>query len=427
MSSQHIQDLKDCVAIRQTLLARPPKIAHGALLLISGFLGVAVVWSVVTEADLVVRAPGQLRARSKPDRPVGGADEESRVCTIDGGRIIEVHVKEGSAVHAGQVLLRLDTEILENQVARLDRFIESEKRLLEQLTAQKQLLNAEFEAKQLKTTAELARVVEQVDQQRQRRDTEIAAATLALKHARIKLQRLEQLATHQAASDVELEGAGQGVDEAAVQLDSARIPVVESEVDVLRTSLAVQERQHAVALGQLHQEIQIKQGTIDAAKFDMANLLVQMERAILIAPTDGLVTSMRVQVGDMAPPGAALVTVTEQRGFRFDVSVPSDQVGHLVVGMPAHIRLDAYDYQIYGQLTGAVEYISPDTHVTQLPNRPAVASYTVRVALTSNQLAHDGHSVPLKLGMTGQAEIVTDQARLVVLFIRGIKSRFSVA
>src|SRR5262245_31164256 len=61
MRNAAVLDLADCVEFRQALQARPPKIIHGTELLLIVLLGTALVWSAVTQADLVVRASGRVR------------------------------------------------------------------------------------------------------------------------------------------------------------------------------------------------------------------------------------------------------------------------------------------------------------------------------------------------------------------------------
>jgi hypothetical protein len=61
MHNETIRDLTDCTEFRQTLQARPPRVVHGAAILLVGLLGTATVWSATTKAALVVRSPGRVR------------------------------------------------------------------------------------------------------------------------------------------------------------------------------------------------------------------------------------------------------------------------------------------------------------------------------------------------------------------------------
>jgi multidrug resistance efflux pump len=425
MAREQILDITDCTPMRQTLLARPPKVMHGAVVLMVGLLVAAVTWSLATEADLVVRASGRVRPEWNPDKPISDVEEESRVSSVYGGRVTEVHVKEGREVRKGQVLLRFDTEMLENEISRVKRSIETDRTELSQLHELEKLAYNEFAATQAKTQAELAQVVEQIGESKKRRSSDVELARLALVEAQINLGRTEKLVVSKTVTDAQLREARRLTSETAVKFEAAKIPVDESRVDVLRKALLLNQQTHATRCGQLGMQMQAKQGSIEAIEFELANLHLRREHAVLTSPTDGMVTAMRIQVGDVVQPGAAVVTITEQRGFRIDLNVSSDQVGHLCLGMPARVRLDAYDYQVYGTLSGTVIYIAPDTQLSALPDGKTVASYTVRIALSQDFLEEGEHRGDVKLGMTGTAEIITEKESLFLLLVRGIRRKFS--
>ena len=116
-----------------------------------------------------------------------------------------------------------------------------------------------------------------------------------------------------------------------------------------------------------------------------------------------------MKVGDLLSSGQPVVEIAEQKGFLFEVSVPSEEVGHLQVGMSARIKLDAFDYQKYGTLEGTVRFISPDSGVAEGQRAP---SYLVRIELAGEEVGRGDFHGRVKLGMAGQAEIVTGQEAL---------------
>ena len=123
---------------------------------------------------------------------------------------------------------------------------------------------------------------------------------------------------------------------------------------------------------------------VEALRIELANLELEREQAVIRAPMDGVVTTGDVKVGDILEPGKPVVEIAEQEGFRFEAAVPSEEVGHLRVGMPARIKLDAYDYQRYGTVAGTVVFLSPDSGV---PTGQGTATYLVRIELAGDELA----------------------------------------
>src|SRR5262249_60561841 len=145
-------------------------------------------------------------------------------------------------------------------------------------------------------------------------------------------------------------------------------------------------------------------------------------RAVLVAPRDGVVTAGEVKVGDLLEPGRSVLEIAGRKGFRFEVAVPSEEVGHLRAGMPVRIKLDPYDYQNYGTLEGTIDFISPDSGI---PERQGTAVYTVKIALGQEEVGRGPFRGQVKLGMTGQAEMITGQQTLLSILVKKIRQRIS--
>jgi HlyD family secretion protein len=137
---------------------------------------------------------------------------------------------------------------------------------------------------------------------------------------------------------------------------------------------------------------------------------------------DGVVTSGDIKVGDLLERGKAVFEIAEQRGYLFEVAVPSEEVGHIEVGMPVQIKLDAYDYQKYGTLAGTVRYIAPDSAILE---GHSAAIYLVRIETNGDELGRGELHGQLKLGMSGQAEIVIGRESLLALLVKKVRRTIS--
>src|SRR5262249_11409254 len=100
----------------------------------------------------------------------------------------------------------------------------------------------------------------------------------------------------------------------------------------------------------------------------------------------------------------------------------SEEMAYLRVGMPARVKLDAYDHQKYGTLSGTVCFVAPDSEV---PEGQRAACYVVRIELDGDQVGRGDLRGQVKLGMAGQAEIVTDQERPILLLGKKIRQTIS--
>jgi RND family efflux transporter MFP subunit len=98
----------------------------------------------------------------------------------------------------------------------------------------------------------------------------------------------------------------------------------------------------------------------EAARAALRGASVGASYAAITAPFAGIVTEKRVEVGNMATPGAPLITVEDARGFRLDVRVDESRVGTLDRARPVEVVVDALERTGTATvtLTGTVSEIS---------------------------------------------------------------------
>src|SRR3954470_14609377 len=155
MRNELILDLADCTEFRQALQARPPGIVHGTLVLLVALLATALGWSAATRATLVVGGSGRIRPVTTPVQVYSAARGEALSASV-GGRIVEVNCHEGDQVRRGQVLLRLETGRLDNEMAREAPLIRAGEEELGQRDQPGEGQARQCEATRAKAEAELA-------------------------------------------------------------------------------------------------------------------------------------------------------------------------------------------------------------------------------------------------------------------------------
>jgi multidrug efflux pump subunit AcrA (membrane-fusion protein) len=419
MSSALVRDLADCSEFRQTLLARPPALVHGTAILLIGLLGTALVWLALTQADLVVRAPGHVRPVTTPYRVIAGANGDTLSAT-PGGRVVAVHFREGDAVSAGQVLAELDASQLDSEIAKNRRTLRAGEEELAQLRHQEVLLEGLRLVATAKAEAELAHAREKVRQAKLQQGHDIQLAELERDGAKDDLARTQKVGA--GASAGELARAALKVREAEAKLAKARLPVEEGEVRVAEQALALVARDYESRRNELVTKHGARSGEVDAARIQLAKLEQEREQAVIRAPVSGLVTKADVKAGDILERGKPVAEIAEQGGFLFEARVANEEVGRLQVGLPARIKVDAFDYQKYGTLSGTVRYVAPDAAV---PDGQRAATYLVRIELSGDEVGCGDLRGRVKLGMSGQAEIITDRESLLSLLVRKIRQSIS--
>ncbi|HEY4561503.1 MAG TPA: HlyD family efflux transporter periplasmic adaptor subunit [Thermoanaerobaculia bacterium] len=416
-----VLDLADCTEFRQTLQARPPRIVHGTAALLVALLGTAVAWSALTRANLVVRAPGRVRPVTTPEKVFNAARGEVLGAGA-GGRVVAVHVREGDVVRRGDLLIRLETERLDHEIARKRRMLRAAEEELETLVRQEALTTHQFESIRAKTRAELEQAREQVHRAREQQNAEVRLLQVELDLANDEEVQLRMLVGRQAAPKADLLKAVRKVREVQEKLAKARLPVDESPLPVAERALDLAERDAAVKREERELKRTAKRAEIEVARIELASLELEGKLAEIRAPRDGIVTQGDVKVGDVLEPGKSVLELAPQGGFLFEATVPSAEVGHLGIGMAARIKLDAYDYQRYGTVSGRVCFLSPDSGVEK-ENR--TATYTVRILLDRDTLGRGESRGRVKLGMAGLADIVTGRESLLSLLVRRIRQTIS--
>ena len=153
-----------------------------------------------------------------------------------------------------------------------------------------------------------------------------------------------------------------------------------------------------------------------------------LDHTTITAPVAGVVKYQRVTtIGGVLRQGDELMQIspTDTEPV-FEVNINPADIGQLKAGLPATIRLDAFDYSIYGVLHGTLRYISSDTLTEQGPNGQANTFYRAKVSL----IADDAKNHPkltaamLKPGMTATVDLKTGGRSVLKYLIKPVYKAF---
>jgi multidrug resistance efflux pump len=415
--------LTDCSEFNRILHGRPSRIAHGTALSLMLVLGTALVWGELTEANLVVRGAGQVRPLTPPQKVfLSGRTEVLSAST--GGLVVSVHYTEGQAVRAAAVLIRLDTARVDNEIEQKKKAVATAEGELTRLERVRELTVAQDGSARVKARAELLQAERELKETEDRRRAELQRAGIDQKTAAEEAKRAERALASAVGSVSDADAARARLAEAVEKFQKAALPVDSGRVVVCREALALVERDGAVRLAELALKQEAKRGELATARLALAALELERRSADLVAPVGGVVTTTPVKVGDVLSAGKPVVEIADGDGFRFEATLPTADVGEIRPGMPVQIKLDAYDYQRYGVLTGTVESISPDAVVPEGQQAPV---YLVRIALDGHEVRRGDRIGRVKLGMAGQVEIVTGREPLLHILVKKIRHAISLS
>lgn len=271
------------------------------------------------------------------------------------GNIVAMKVREGDTVHAGQIIVEIDSREARIQTQR------SRAGLVEMNGA-----------------------LDEVDRNIKAAESTRAAAEANRQLATSTFHRYQQLLERQSISSQEFDEVRAKYDVASAEAESAS-RVVQSLQAKRRQALA----------------------RIDQAKADVAGSQVYSGYSHIAAPIDGVVVSRQADVGYMAAPGAPLLTIEKGSDYRLEAAVQESQINRIHLRDQVRVQIDALGQQ---ELAGIVVEIVPAAD-------PASRTYLVKISIAppagSQQFVRSGLYGKARF-ITGQVQAMTIPRKAVV-------------
>jgi membrane fusion protein, hemolysin D len=402
-----------------------PRIARGMTLTISSLIAVLFTLSGVISVDRVVTAQGVVVARS-PTMVV----QPLETAIV---RSIEVHV--GEAVHAGQVLARLDptfaaadvgataaqVSALQAQVSRMQAEMENRPFSYTGLDPNMAFQAAIYAQRQSEYNFKLENYRQKFDSLQatiaRARSDELAYAD-RLRYAKSLEQMRTDLEKLNVGSKLNTLSAMDTRAEMQRNLDGARQTAEGAQRDL--AALVAERNQY---MGSWHNEVSEKLtdalSKLSDAREQLNKNQLRRQLVELRAETDGTVMTIgKVSVGSVLTAGQQFVTlVPADAPLEVEANIPANEDGHVNVGDPVDIKFETFIYSRYGMAHGVVRVVSPDSFTAQDEQRNPTGSVPVpqtasggwyyRSRITLDQINLHGtpanfHLIP---GMPIQADI----------------------
>lgn len=379
--------------IADRLFARVEPLALGratrVLLVVAGVLAAAWGWASWAMIDEQIRAPGTVIVSSR----------SQVVQIVDGGVLRSLHVREGDAVKAGDLLAELDTVRFEASSDEVRAKVISLKAAIERL-------EAELTGRELRFPSEIASY------------RDIVEAEHNLYERRKQSQKAE------------LEGIDQSIALARQEMEivtqlSASGDASKSELLKARRQLSELESARTNKLNAYRQDAQTQLAKANADYEQARQLLTQRRQALestkLRAPMSGLVKNVQVTtLGAVFRPGDELLQIVpSDEPLIIEARVRTADVAFLRKGLKANVKLDAYDYTVYGSLKGHVTYISPDTLKDDM-QRDEEPYYRVHIQIDHIPTQHRD-AVEVLPGMTARVEIITGERTVAQYLLKPLR------
>lgn len=138
---------------------------------------------------------------------------------------------------------------------------------------------------------------------------------------------------------------------------------------------------------------------------------VTLEHSIIYAPMDAIVKNILITTkGAKVRPGDVILElVPSSDKLIIEAKFQPKDLSFIQKGQKAAVKLDAYDYSIYGIFYGVVKYISPDALVEKTQKGDELY-FRVQIELDTKELnAKNGKKIEISPGMTATIDIVTGE------------------
>ncbi|MRH21254.1 HlyD family type I secretion periplasmic adaptor subunit [Rhodovulum strictum] len=418
--------------------ARLPLIVGGiAIVLLVGGLG---VWSVAASIAGAVVASGTVKVES--DRQV--------VQHPDGGVVGEILARDGDAVAAGDVVLRLDGTFLRSELAIVERQlleIEARKARLVaerdgaetlvigipegfdnldpdwvrgQIEGQKSL----FAARRLA----LAQELEQIEEQKLQIENQIEGTMAQIAALEKQLGLVErELVDKQRLLDQNLVPVGQVLslqrDEAGLEGDIGRLTSQVAESRGRISELAVQslrlvDTRREEALTQLR-DLQYSEIELIERRLSVTERLSRLD---VRSPADGVVFGSSVFAVRAVVQGGApiMYVVPDGQGLLVSARIEPTDIDQVFPGQPVSLRLTSYDSRTTPELPGEVLRISADA----LFDEATRMTYYEAVILPDTSVLADMPGVQLLPGLPVESFLRTRDRSPLSYLLRPLKIYF---
>jgi adhesin transport system membrane fusion protein len=346
--------------------------------LIGATVLIFLLWAKFAAIDEIVRAKGSIVSSSRPQI----------IQNLEGGILAELLVSEGDEVEPGEVLARLRGTQFETSVDDL----------------REQVIAAEI--RRLRLEAEIAGMFSfNVPDAIAVYSPEMVASERALLNARqsdyvgrsegaqsivTETQRelavMEDLFEREIAALIEVSRARKSNSDA---LNHYNEIITQAELD-----RASEYSDVLSALASLRQDLRVAED--------------RLTRTTITSPMRGIVNNLGVTtIGGVIRPGEEIYQIIPLDDELFvQAEVSPSNIANVIPGQAATIKLSAYDYTIYGSLSGVAQLISADTFEDDRDPK-APPHYRVTLRVNTADLGERQSRIEIRPGMQADVELHT--------------------
>ena len=318
--------------------------------------------------------------------------DTAQVNSMVSGQIKQVLVKDTQVVHAGDVLVQIDDRDAKIAVAQAEADLAKVQRGFTQTQANSKSLSSQIYATDDAITSQRAQVTK---------------AQADVQKAQLDYKRRAELSASGAISKEEFTTAQNALNTAKANLDLAKAGLAQavSQQKVAQSNLAANEAMIKGTTQQSTPDVLVAQAKLDQARLNL-------ERTVIRAPVDGVVTNRTAQIGQTVTASTSLMLVVPMNQMYVNANFKESQLEKVKPGQAVKLTSDLYGSGVvfHGKVVGFSG--GTGSSFALIPAQNATGNWIkvvqrlpVRVELDPKELQQ--HPLRVGLSMTAKVDLTS--------------------
>lgn len=353
---------------------KKPSIARWTLWIAVFGITALLAWASVAEIDQVTRATAKIIA----------SERTQEIKALEGGVLRELTVSEGDEVTKGQLLAVLEEERAQAAVDDSSGKVAALRITVARLESEVYGTPLNFATDLLTYKQFIRNQTNLYNKRRQAIEQDVASLQKMLRLAKEELSLNEPLLKYGDVSRADIIKLQRQVADIEAQIankENKYFQDAQTEMTKAQEELRTQQEQ-------LRDKNQV------------------LEEKRLNAPTDGLVKNIHINtIGGVVRSGEIVMEILPTSSdLIVEAKVSPADIANIRMGQSASVKLDAYDFTIFGAMTGEVTYISPDTIEEDTP-KGKESFYRIQIRIGEAEFKGRAEEIVVRPGMTASVDI----------------------
>ncbi|MFT4993261.1 MAG: adhesin transport system membrane fusion protein [Paraglaciecola sp.] len=441
------QDLEMADDVYGAMLTEVPSLHRLIIWSMAGLLFSFIVWAYFAALDQVTSGTGKVIPSS----------QIQIIQSLDGGVLEELFVQEGMQVTKEQPIARIDDTRFRSDFAEQKQEVDSLRANIIRLRAElssiligsnddwqlqiqinkhplaypadlKASAGTMIKQQQDEYAGRLDNLINQVaiqGQQIKQREQEITELVSKIKTLDIsyrlankELDLTRPLAERVIVSKIELYKLERSVNELKGELSAVRLLSPKLQF-ALEESILNRRESILSYRAEVRAELNELQNKLSRISESQVGAQDKVTKALILSPVVGTIKTIYINtLGGVVKPGETIAEIvpTEDR-LMVQAKIKPRDIAFIYPGLPAVVKITAYDFARYGGLTGRVEHISADTSQDEEGN----SFYLIRIKTDASSIKNkNNEEMPIIPGMMTEVDVITGKRTILEYILNPI-------